>query len=119
MNEAARSARGFYRTRAGGDVVLDWLRGSGPKDRAVVGQDLMRVQFRWPIGMPLCRPLGEGLWEVRSNLSGNRIVRVLFCFTEGQLVALHGFIKKWLHQKDAEGAGRRVEVGAKSHAGIE
>jgi phage-related protein len=73
--------------------VLDWLRGLGPKDRALVGQDLMRVQFRWSVGMPLCRPLGDGLWEVRSNLSSNRIARVLFCFT-GQLVALHGFVKK-------------------------
>jgi phage-related protein len=54
----------------------------------------MRVQFRWPVGMPLCRPLGDGLWEVRSNLSSNRIARVLICFTDGQLVALHGFVKK-------------------------
>jgi phage-related protein len=88
-------------TDAGADVVLDWLRGLGPKDRALVGQDLMRVQFRWPVGMPLCRPLGEGLWEVRSNLSSNRIARVLFCFTEGQLVALHGFVKRT--QKAPEG----------------
>lgn len=54
----------------------------------------MRVRFRSPIGMPLCRPLGEGLWEVRSDLTSNRIARVLFCFTEGRIVALHGFVKK-------------------------
>jgi phage-related protein len=54
----------------------------------------MRAQFRWPVGMPLCRSLGDGLWEVRSNVKGNRIARVLFCVTEGRLVALHGFIKK-------------------------
>jgi phage-related protein len=52
------------------------------------------VQFRWPVGMPSCRPLGGGLREVRSSLTGNRIARVLFCFTEGGLLALHGFIKK-------------------------
>jgi len=63
-------------------------------DRNIIGQDLMRVQFRWPVGMPLCRPLGDGLWEVRSALSSNRIARVFFCFTEGRLVALHGIIKK-------------------------
>jgi phage-related protein len=45
-------------------------------------------------GMPLCRPLGAGLWEVRSNLPSNRIARVMFCFRDGHLVALHGFIKK-------------------------
>ena len=75
-------------------MVLDWLRGLAPKDRNTIGQDLMRVQFRWPIGMPLCRPLGGGLWEVRSDLTSNRIARVLFCFSEGRLIALHGFIKK-------------------------
>ena len=54
----------------------------------------MRVQEQWPIGMPVCRPLGKGLWEVRSSLTGNRIARVLFCFHEGRAVLLHGFIKK-------------------------
>jgi phage-related protein len=71
-------------------------------DRNIVGQDLMRVQFRWPIGMPLCRPLGDGLWEVRSDLASNRIARVFLCFTRGELVALHGFIKKTQKTPDAE-----------------
>ena len=83
-------------------MVLDWLRGLAPKDRNTVGQDLMRVQFRWPVGMPLCRPLGGGLWEVRSDLTSNRIARVLFCFSEGRLIALHGFIKKTQKTPDVE-----------------
>jgi phage-related protein len=83
----------FYRTAARAEVVRDWLRELDEADRNIIGQDLMRVQFRWPIGMPLCRPLGDGLWEVRSDLSSNRIARVFFCF-EGRLVALHGIIKK-------------------------
>lgn len=44
--------------------------------------------------MPVCQPLGGGLWEVRSTLSGNRIARVLFCAIHGHMVLLHGFIKK-------------------------
>jgi phage-related protein len=44
--------------------------------------------------MPLCRPLGGGLWEVRSNVSQGRIARVLFCIGDGQMVLLHAFIKK-------------------------
>ena len=84
----------FYQTSAGAEVVLDWLRELNDADRNIIGQDLMRVQFRWPVGMPLCRPLGEGLWEVRSNLTSSRIARVLFCFVDGRLLALHGFIKK-------------------------
>jgi phage-related protein len=54
----------------------------------------MRVQYRWPVGMPLCRPLGDGLWEVRSYLASNRIARVLFRIAEDRILALHGFIKK-------------------------
>lgn len=92
----------FYRTPAGAEVVLDWLRGLSEADRNIVGQDLMRVQFRWPVGMPLFRPLGEGLWEVRSNLAGNRIARVVFCFVGGRILALHGFIKKTRKTPDDE-----------------
>jgi phage-related protein len=84
----------FYQTPAGRDVVLDWIRSLTNADRAIVGQDLMRVQFRWPVGMPLCRSLGEGLWEVRSDLSGSRISRLLFCVIDGRIVVLGGFIKK-------------------------
>jgi phage-related protein len=44
--------------------------------------------------MPLCRSLGEGLWEVRSDLPSHRIARVLFSVVRGKIVVLHGFIKK-------------------------
>ena len=43
---------------------------------------------------PLVRPLGRGLWEVRSRIGGGRIARVLFCVEEGEVVLLHGFVKK-------------------------
>jgi phage-related protein len=84
----------FYQTAAGRAVVLDWLKRLRSEERAIIGQDLMRVQFRWPIGMPLCRPLGDGLWEVRSDCPGNRIARLLFCLVDGKIVVLHGLIKK-------------------------
>jgi phage-related protein len=92
----------FYQTPAGTEVVLDWLRALDQADRNIIGQDLMRIQFRWPIGMPLCRSLGGGLWEVRSDLTSNRIARILFCFTEGRIVALHGFVKKTQKTPDAD-----------------
>ena len=45
--------------------------------------------------LAVCRSLGDGLYEVRSNLSGNRIARVLFYVdVEGRMVLLHGFVKK-------------------------
>src|SRR5882757_9782337 len=84
----------FYSTRAGTEVVRDWLRALDEGDRNAIGQDLMRVQYRWPVGMPLCRSLGDGLWEVRSSLPSNRIARVLFSVQQGRILVLHGFIKK-------------------------
>src|SRR5205809_7409912 len=45
----------FYRTRGGAELVRDWLRSLDERDRNAIGLDLMRIQFRWPVGMPLCR----------------------------------------------------------------
>jgi phage-related protein len=84
----------FFRNDAGTEPVRDWLKEMGEADRRAIGSDLLRAQWRWPVGMPLCRPMGRGLWEVRTDLSGNRTARVLVCFYGGCLVALHGFIKK-------------------------
>jgi phage-related protein len=44
--------------------------------------------------MPYCRALGRGLWEVRSDLAGGRIARVIFSLVGGEMVLLHGFEKK-------------------------
>jgi hypothetical protein len=60
-----------------------WLRGLEAADRRAIGLDLMRVQFGWPIGMPLVRSLKDGLWEVRSSLSSKRIARLILAFTTG------------------------------------
>ena len=84
----------FYRTAGGGEPVREWLLQLPAPSRQAVGQDLMRVQWRWPVGMPLVRPMGNGLHEVRSSLPDGTIARVLFCFHGGELYALHGFIKK-------------------------
>ena len=89
----------------------DWLKDLPVEDRHSIGKDLMRVQFGWPIGMPLCCSLGQGLWEVRTSL-GERIARVIFCFHDGKLIALHGFIKKTKKAPQAEidlAAKRRKE----------
>ena len=45
--------------------------------------------------MPVCRSLGDGLYEVRTDLTGNQIARVLFYIDKkGRMVLLHGFVKK-------------------------
>ena len=43
----------------------------------------------------MCRPMGGGLHEVRSNLTGNRIARIFFYVDRQQkMVLLHGIVKK-------------------------
>lgn len=84
----------FYRTAAGNEPVRDWLLGLDQANRHAVGLDLQRLQYRWPVGMPLVRPMGKGLFECRTDLPDGTIARVLFCFHGGELYALHGFIKK-------------------------
>ena len=61
----------------------------------------MTVQFRWPLGTPLVDHLGSGIWEVRSKLP-TRIARTLFFVHEGEIVLLHGFIKKTQKTPDDE-----------------
>jgi phage-related protein len=62
-------------------------------ERQSIGEDIKAVQFRWPLGMPLVRKLSGKVWEVRTQLP-TRIVRILFGVKDGQMVLLHGFIKK-------------------------
>ena len=84
----------FFRTAADSEPVREWLVGLNRRDRQAIGKDLLRAQWRWPAGMPLCRALGAVLWEIRTDLPTDRTARVLLCLHRKHLVALHGFIKK-------------------------
>jgi phage-related protein len=75
------------------EPVREWLRSLPKYEKQRIGEDIMAVQYDWPVGMPLVRSLGKGLWEVRTNL-GNRIARVIFFMDSNRMVLLHGFIKK-------------------------
>jgi phage-related protein len=84
----------FYSPQLGREPVREWLQELPEAERQAIGKDLLRAQWRWPVGMPLCRPLGSSLWEIRTDLPTKRTARVLICLYRGHLVALHGFIKK-------------------------
>ena len=85
----------FYRTEAGGEPVREWLKGLSPEDRKRIGEDIKTVEFGWPVGMPVCKPLGSSIYEVRTSLAQNRIARVLFYIDKkSRMVLLHAFIKK-------------------------
>jgi phage-related protein len=83
----------FFRGQSGAEPVRDWLKGLRTQDRKLIGEDIKTVQWGWPLGMPLVRPMGSGLYEIRTHLE-NRIARVLFACKDGQIILLHGFIKK-------------------------
>ena len=77
----------FYRAESQREPVREWLKELPEAERQAIGRDLLRARWRWPVGMPLCRPLGDGLWEVRTDLPTKRTARVLFCLYRGHLVA--------------------------------
>jgi phage-related protein len=109
----------FYRTAGGSEPVREWLRTLSREERAVIGEDLRTVQFGFPIGMPLCRPLGRGLYEVRSSLPTRKEARVVFFPTNDRLVVVNGFIKKRRKTPDAEIAlalKRKIEFEHKEPA---
>jgi len=97
----------FYRAAAGSEPVREWLKGLDEAERQAIGKDLLRAQWRWPVGMPLCRAMGSGLWEVRTDLPTKRTARVLLCLYREHLVALHGFIKKTRATPDVDLATAR------------
>ena len=83
----------FFQTETGREPVREWLKDLPKDERRIIGEDIMTVQFRWPLGMPLVDHLGSGIWEIRSRLV-NRIARTLFFVHQGEIILLHGFIKK-------------------------
>ena len=84
----------FYQRPGGNEPVREWLKALSPRDRKLLGMDIATVEYCWPVGPPLCRSLGNGLWEVRGSISDGRTARVIFCTMSGQMVLLHGFVKK-------------------------
>lgn len=101
----------FYRTEQGAEPVRDFILGLPRKDRRIVGSDIATVEYGWPVGKPTCAPLGLGLWEVRSSLTSSRVARVIFTLHDGQMILLHGFIKKTQKtpQDDLDIARRRMK----------
>jgi phage-related protein len=103
----------FYATASGNRVVLDFLRALPADDKKVVGEDLKTVQIGFPMGLPLCRPLGDGLYEVRSSLPSKREFRLIFFFDRARqvLLVVHALFKKSakLPKADLDLARKRKE----------
>jgi phage-related protein len=83
----------FYKTETGNEPVREWMKGLSKAERQAIGKDIRATEYGWPLGVPTCDSLGDGLWEVRITLE-SRIARVIFCMIATQMILLHGFIKK-------------------------
>jgi phage-related protein len=83
----------FYRTPSGNEPVREWLKSLTKTEKFRIGVDIWKIQSEWPVGMPHVRPLGNGLYEVRSHIPEG-IARILFIIDGGEMILLHGFIKK-------------------------
>ena len=83
----------FWKEESGREPVKEWLKSLTKNQRRIMGADLKTVEMGWPLGMPLVKNIGKGIWEVRSNFRGG-IARILFMTHKGNMVLLHAFIKK-------------------------
>ena len=43
----------FYLSASGNEPVREWMKEMALENRKAIGEDIMLVQFRWPLGMPL------------------------------------------------------------------
>jgi len=94
MGDEKRLTARFFAQESGRMPVREWLLGLSPEERKLIGDDIRTAEFGWPVGMPLCRSMKDGLWEVRTSLPDGKIARVMFCAHAGEMILLHGFIKK-------------------------
>lgn len=106
----------FFQTDAGNEPVRNWLRELPKEERKSIGEDILTAQFAWPVGKPLVDSFGGGLWEIRSNLKG-KTARTLFIIHDGEIVLLHGFIKKdrKTPKPDLDLAKKRMSQYLQSH----
>ena len=83
----------FYQTHSGSEPVKEWLNQLSLQDKKAIGKEIKKVEYGWPLGMPLVRKMDVNIWEVRVILI-DKIARVLFTIKGTQMVLLTGFIKK-------------------------
>jgi phage-related protein len=83
----------FFKTENGNEPVRDWIKGHAKAEWKLIGEDIKTAQWSEEWKAPLVKYLGDGLYEIRTNLFYT-IARVLF-FTDGnEMVLVHGFTKK-------------------------
>ena len=102
----------LLRIRTRQPAAREWVPGLSLEDRKIVGRDIQKVEFGWPLGMPYCRSLGNDLWEVRSGRTDVKITRVIFCVARERMGAAAR-----LYQQNAEYAGPGLGTRAQPYEG--
>jgi len=100
----------FFRTEGGSEPVRNWLKSLSDDEKKAIGTEIKVVQFGWPLGMPVVKPLERKMWEVRVALK-NTIARIIFTLDGNQMILLHGFIKKdkTTRESDKKTARKRMK----------
>lgn len=84
----------FFQSETGKMPVREWLLGLSTEDKKIIGEDIKTAELGWPVGMPVARPLGDKLFEVRSVIKNGDQARIIFTIYKSLMILLHGFIKK-------------------------
>jgi len=83
----------LYQETSGKVPILEWLKDFNKEERQIIDRSIKYTQYSWPWNMPLIKPLGGGLMEIRTKLK-DRQVRIFFILHDSMIVLLHGFVKK-------------------------
>lgn len=73
VSDKKRLPAKFFQQESGNEPVREWLLNLDAEDRRLIGNDVMTAEFGWPVGMPLCKPMGGGLFEVRTDLPDKKL----------------------------------------------
>ena len=66
----------FWRSASGREPVREWLSELLRDDRRTIGRDIAKVQFGWPVGLPLCRALEQIPVRLQRSPSGGSNLRI-------------------------------------------
>lgn len=85
----------YYTDVSGNEPVRESLEALTPRQRERLFRTLLLLEelgIRLP--QPHAKPLGDGLWELRTQVEGDAFRAVYFTWTERRFVILHVFQKK-------------------------
>jgi phage-related protein len=83
----------FFRTETGSEPIRDWIKEHSKDEMKLIGEDIRTVQFSEQWKAPLVKYLGNGLYEIRTNLFYTTS-RVFFFVEGGEMILVHGLSKK-------------------------